>query len=445
VPRSLGPQVTVDGQTTSWDEVRALADDFSPRVAGARTVAVTATPTLDTMVAIIGGIAAGVPVIPLSPDAGPLERDHVLSDCGADLLVEGGLITELNPVRQAPATDAALVLYTSGTTGPPKGVPISAGAIRTCIAALSDAWAWTADDLLVHGLPLHHVHGLVLGVLGPLQLRSGLHHTGRPTPAAYAAAGGSLYFGVPTVWTRISRDPSAARALSRARLLVSGSAALPAPAFEALAALAGQAPVERYGMTETLITVSARVDRPRVRGTVGSPLEGVATRLVDDAGSPIDPEGPAIGELQVRGPTVFDGYLGRPEDTSRSFVAEGWFRTGDVASIDADGVHRIVGRAATDLIKSGGYRVGAGEVEDALLSHRGVDEAAVIGVPDPDLGQRIVAYVVAPGLDEETLIEYVATHLSRHKRPREVVLVERLPRNAMGKVDKSRLRTTDRP
>jgi fatty acid CoA ligase FadD36 len=445
VTRSGRPQVVIDGHATAWGDLRDQADAFASTISGAHAIAVVAVPSVSSVVALLGGLTARVPVVPVSPDAGPLERDHVLADCGADLLFEGGRLLDLQPARPAPTTDAALVLYTSGTTGPPKGVPVSAAAIRACIAALADAWAWTPDDLLVHGLPLHHVHGLVLGLLGPLHVGSGLHHTGRPTPADYAAAGGSLYFGVPTVWTRVSRDPSSARALAGARLLVSGSASLPAPVFDALETLAGQAPVERYGMTETLIMISARADSPRVRGSVGVPLPGVATRLVDDAGSPVDAGIGAIGELEVQGTTVFEGYLGRPDATSGAFTADGWFRTGDVASIDADGLHRIVGRAATDLIKSGGYRIGAGEIEDALQAHPGVDEAAVVGVPDADLGQRIVAYVVAPGLDQETLIEHVATQLSRHKRPRDVVLVDRLPRNAMGKVDKSRLGTTAGP
>jgi fatty acid CoA ligase FadD36 len=228
-------------------------------------------------------------------------------------------------------------------------------------------------------------------------------------------------------------------AISSARLLVSGSAPLPVPVFERLAALTGHRPVERYGMTETLITVSARADRERRPGYVGFPVPGVQTRLVDEGGGAVAEDGESVGELEVRGPTVFLGYLGLPEATAAAFTADGWFRTADMATIEPNGWHRIVGRASTDLIKSGGYRIGAGEVEATLLAHPAVREAAVVGVPDADLGQAIVAYVVASDVTGDQLIDFVATRLSVHKRPRRVVMVDDLPRNAMGKVQKSLL------
>ncbi len=333
------------------------------------------------------------------------------------------------------------MLYTSGTTGAPKGALIPRRAVAAGLDGLADAWQWSADDVLVHGLPLFHVHGLVLGVLGALRTGSRLVHTGRPTPAGYAAAGGSLYFGVPTVWSRIAADPDAARQLAAARLLVSGSAPLPVPVFERLRALTGQAPAERYGMTETLITVATRADGERRPGAVGVPLTGVRTRLIGEDGQPAPHDGESVGDLQIQGPTLFDGYLGRPGATAESWTADGWFRTGDVAVIGPDGFHRIVGRASVDLIKSGGYRIGAGEVEAALRDHPGVADAAVVGAPDEDLGQAVVAYVVAqhPELTGPQLIDFVASRLSVHKRPRRVVLVDDLPRNAMGKVLKKQL------
>ncbi|WP_055472799.1 AMP-binding protein, partial [Streptomyces pathocidini] len=322
--------------------------------------------------------------------------------------------------------------YTSGTTGAPKGALIPRGAVAADLDALAEAWEWTPQDTLVHGLPLFHVHGLVLGVLGALRVGSRLVHTGRPTPEAYAAAGGSLYFGVPTVWGRVVRDAAAARALAGARLLVSGSAPLPAPVFRDLAALTGHRPAERYGMTETLITVSTRARGDRRPGCVGTPLPGIRTRVAAE-------EGADIGELQLTGPTLFSGYLGRPEATAAAYTEDGWFRTGDIAAVEPDGTHRIVGRASTDLIKTGGYRVGAGEVENALLDHPAVHEAAVVGAPHDDLGQQIVAYVVAEGVTEADLTAFVATHLSTHKRPRRVVFLAALPRNAMGKPQKKLL------
>ncbi len=258
-----GGPVTVDGERLTRDGLLEAALAAAPALASESVVAVVAEPTLSTVVTIVAAMTAGVPVVPLSPDAGPREREHVLADSGATAIVRDGALTALPAGAASSRPDAALLLYTSGTTGPPKGVPLTRSAIDACIAGLADAWQWTPDDTLVHGLPLHHVHGLVLGVLGPLIVGSGLEHTGRPTPPAYAAAAGSLYFGVPTVWSRIARDAQAARALRGARLLVSGSAALPSPVFDALVDLVGHAPVERYGMTETLITLGSADRSPR--------------------------------------------------------------------------------------------------------------------------------------------------------------------------------------
>jgi fatty acid CoA ligase FadD36 len=336
-------------------------------------------------------------------------------------------------------------MYTSGTTGPPKGALLSRRAVAAGLDGLADAWSWTPDDVLVHGLPLFHVHGLILGVLGALRVGSPLVHTVRPRPESYAGAvehhRGTLLFGVPTVWSRIAADASSARAIGAARLLVSGSAPLPIPVAHELAALTRQIPVERYGMTETIITLAQRADAPRRPGWVGSPIQGVEARLVDDSGAPVPPDGDTPGDLQVRGATLFDGYLGRPEGRAD----DAWFTTGDVAAVDEGGQYRIVGRRSTDLIKSGGYRIGAGEIESVLLGHPAVDEVAVVGLPDPDLGQRIVAFVVRSAgsqADEAELVRHVAGELSAHKRPREVRFVLSLPRNDMGKVQKNKLVNT---
>ncbi|MFJ6797996.1 AMP-binding protein [Streptomyces sp. NPDC091268] len=432
--------VRVAGRTASYEELLGAARAVAADVAGAPAFAVTATPTLETVAAAVGALLAGVPLVPLPPDAGPAEREHILRDSGAELLpVDFARRSDRTPARAEGAAagpgDPALVLYTSGTTGPPKGVVLSAAAIAADLDALAEAWQWTAEDTLVHGLPLFHVHGLVLGVLGALRTGSRLVHTGRPTPEAYAEAAGSLYFGVPTVWSRIARAPRAAAGLAGARLLVSGSAALPAPVFRDLERLTGLRPVERYGMTETLITLSGRAGGPVHPGTVGTPLPGIRTRIAAEPGA-------EIGELQLTGPTLFSGYLGRPEATAAAYTEDGWFRTGDIAAVDAsDGVHRIVGRASIDMIKSGGYRIGAGEIENALLDHPKVTEAAVVGVPDADLGQRIVAFVVAEGVTGAELTDFVASHLSVHKRPREVRFVPEVPRNAMGKPQKKLLLT----
>lgn len=466
--------VTVAGRRLSSPELVGAVEALAGRVAGMPVMAVEAAPTLETVVAVLAGFRAGVSVVPVAPDAGPLERDHVLRDSGAAVVVGSGDAAgggEMRPERlevdlharpsgrwrPAPALAGsagsvssagepgppALILYTSGTTGPPKGVAISRAAIAADLDALADAWGWTAEDTVAHGLPLFHVHGLVLGLLGTLRRGGRFVHVGSPTPAAYAAAaeaGATMLFGVPTVWGRVAAEPTAAAALRPVRLLVSGSAGLPSPVWEALQAHAGQGPIERYGMTETLITLSGRVDRPRRVGTVGTPVAGVAARLVGEDGGPVPADGETVGSLHVRGPTLMDGYLRRPDATAGSYTADGWFKTGDAATVDADGVHRIVGRESTELIKTGGYRVGAGEVESALLGHPAVREAAVVGVPDDDLGQVIVAYVVVgDAIRPDELIAWVAGRIAAHKRPRRVVLVEGLPRNAMGKVRKDRL------
>ncbi len=228
-------------------------------------------------------------------------------------------------------------------------------------------------------------------------------HTVRPTPAACAAAGGSVYFGVPTVWSRLTADASSARALAGARLLVSGSAALPVRVFDSLRALTGLAPVERYGTSETLITLSTRADGERRPGWVGQPLPGVHTRLRDEHGVQVPADGRSIGELQLRTPTLFDSDLNRPEATAASWTVDGWLRTGDVAVIERTGFHRIVGRKSTDL------------------------------------GDASSAYVVGAELDGVDLSGFAAEALSVHKRPRGVRVVDDLPRNAMGKVQKKLL------
>lgn len=454
--RDVADAVRIDGVTLSRSDLVGAATSVAERVGGAGRVAVLATPSAATVLAVAGCLIAGVAVVPVPADVGAAERHHILTDSGAQAWL-GTLPEEPEglphvPVRlharswhryAEPSPDSiAMVMYTSGTTGPPKGVLISRRAIAADIDALAQAWQWTPEDTLVHGLPLFHVHGLILGLLGSLRIGNRFVHTGKPTPAAYAEAGGSLYFGVPTVWSRVIGDLDAALALSSARLLVSGSAALPVPVFDELVRLTGHAPVERYGSTESLITLSTLVDGERRPGWVGLPLPGVQTRLVDEDRGLVPHDGETIGRLEVRSPTLFDGYLNRPDATAAVFGDDGWYRTGDVAVIDGGGMHRIVGRESVDLIKSGGYRIGAGEIETVLLGHPEVAEVAVVGVPDDDLGQRIVAFVVGTA-EPGALIDFVAGQLSAHKRPREVRIVGALPRNAMGKVMKKELTLGD--
>ncbi|MCI0386907.1 acyl-CoA synthetase [Streptomyces sp. CNQ085] len=469
------PALRFGGRVIGYGRLAGAAHALALEIADAGRVAVWATSSPHTCVGVLAALLAGVPAVPVNPRVGEDELAHILTDSTPNrVLAASG--DELPPALEAlPRTDVtlgpeadprpdgttsapdengpALIVYTSGTTGPPKGVVVPRRAIASTLDDLADVWRWTGDDVLVHALPLFHVHGLVLGVLGPLRRGGTLHHLGRFSPEAVAAAleeGGTMVFGVPTMYHRLAGALEAggeaggrlAAALGGARLLVSGSAALPPHDHERITAATGQRVVERYGMTETLMITSVRADGERRAGTVGVPLPSVDVRLVDDEGRRIeDGDGETVGEVQVRGPNLFTEYLHRPDATAQAF-AGGWFRTGDMATRDADGFYRIVGRRATDLIKSGGYRIGAGEIENCLLGHPGVAEAAVVGEPDPDLGERIVAWVVpagGPPPTEQELVDHVARRLTPHKRPRAVRFTDGLPRNDMGKVMKREL------
>lgn len=463
------PAVRIGETAISFGDLSRAARAHAARLAsnGIRPgdrVAVWATAEIATIAAVVGNALYGAATVPLNSALGEKELAHVIRDAAPRLVLAtdppafAGRTPEVRGISlvgphaspEPPRPDdPLLVLYTSGTTGAPKGAVITHRNAAFDLDGLADAWGWTRDDTLVHALPLFHVHGLVLGVLGSLRVGSTLHLLPRFAPEAFCAAmaeGATMMFGVPTMYHRLAEhaeaNPADARPLGRARLLVSGSAALPVRESERLARLFGQRVVERYGLTETLINCAARYDGLRVPGTVGPPLPGIALRVVDEARRPLPGAPDVLGEVAVKGPNVFAGYLNRPDATAEAMDAEGFFHTGDIAALTAQGEVRIVGRRATDLIKTGGYKVGAGEVEAALLEHPAVREAAVVGVPDDDLGERIVAFVVAyPDASPrpEELSEHVGRLLAPHKRPRLVHLVGSLPRNAMGKVLKKEL------
>ena len=417
-------------------------------------------------------MAAGAVTVLLGPKLGSHELTHIVNDASLKLVFsDSGYPTprEMDGVvclreryepsegslRSLEVNDSpALILYTSGTTGPPKGAVITRGNIAANLDALAQAWEWTDRDTVVHSLPLIHVHGLVLGLLGSLRVGGALHYVPRFSPDGIAAAltdsrhDRTVLFAVPTMYHRLAEaaesDAGLAEVLKRPRLLISGSAGLPLREHQRIQRLTGRGVHERYGLTETLITCGVPASHAPTPGFVGPPLPGVELALVDDMRRPIDAhDDETIGEVVVRSPSVFAGYLNRPDATAAVLDEEGWFYTGDLATRAKDGSIRILGRRSTDLIKTGGYRVGAGEIEACVLGHPAVAEVAVVGAPDDDLGQRIVAFVVVrPGEDIDQLTalnDFVAERLSPHKRPRDIRIVEKLPRNAMGKVQKKRL------
>ena len=463
-----GEAVRFGVQALTYGELAAAAGYVAAVVEAAPRVAVWATREIETCVAVVGALGAGVPIVPINPRSGERELAHILSDSAPSLIftspgsklpdtlahiprVDVDLSARAARRREEPPPEApAIIIYTSGTTGPPKGVVLPRRAIASNLDALAEAWGWTGDDVLVHGLPLFHVHGLVLGLLGPLRRGGSVRHLGRFSSQAAAAelrGAGTILFGVPTMYHRLAadaeEDPEIARALRRARLLVSGSAALPAADHARIQRATGRRILERYGMTETLMNTAVHADGDRRPGTVGPPLPGVEVRLVDDHGHVIEhSDGETVGEIHVRGPNLFLEYLNRPDATAEVLI-DGWFRTGDIAIRDPDGYLRIVGRRATDLIMSGGFKIGAGEIESALLEHHAVADAAVTGEPDADLGERIVAWIVpAAGHrppDERELADHVARLLSPHKRPRVVRYLNALPRGELGKVQKNQL------
>jgi malonyl-CoA/methylmalonyl-CoA synthetase len=463
-----GPALRVGDAELTYRELAGAAAAVADAVRGRARAAVWAEPSLETCVAVVGALAAGAAVVPLNPGYGSRELEHIVADAEPQLLFVPGEVNlppaledvprravDLAAVADAPPPetlapdDTAFILYTSGTTGPPKGAMIPRRAISSNLDALAQVWEWTGDDRLAHALPLFHVHGLILGILGPLRRGGRAEHLGRFSAAGLAAAierGATMVFGVPTMYNRIAEaaedDPAVARAFGKARLLVSGSAALPSVVHRRLEALTGRSVVERYGLTETLILTAVPPGVELDPGTVGLPLPGLDLKLLDDDGAAIhESDHETIGEVVARGPSVFTGYLNLPDATAEA-LRDGWFHTGDLATHAAGGAIRIVGRQATDLIKSGGYKIGAGEIESALLEHPAVAEAAVAGRDDPDLGERVVAWIVrAPGatVELEEVQEHVGELLAYYKRPRQVHFVDRLPRNEMGKVLKKEL------
>ena len=445
------------------DQLRAEAEYVAGGLAGAGVkagdrVGLYAANSLDWVIAYLGVQRAGACMVPMNPDYHSGEAEHILTDADPALviadapraIIAASLGRRVVPLEKLPRADPppmppltpgspAAILYTSGTTGRPKGAVLDHGGLLAQARGAIDAWRWTAGDVLVHALPLFHLHGLGMGLHGTL-LSGGSATLAPFSPPAVVAEltrpgpdRGTMFFGVPSMYQRLcdwlDQNPTD---LSHVRLFVSGSAPLPPAMFDRCSRLLGQPPVERYGVTEGGIVVSNPYDGPRRPGRVGFPFPGVEVKLGE------------LDEVLLKGGQVFKGYWRNPTATEEAFTEDGFFRTGDVGEIGDDGSLAIRGRLK-ELIISGGFNVYPREVELVLETHPAVDEVAVAGVPSEAWGEEVTAYVVrakAAELDESELIAFARERLAAYKCPRRVVVVEKLPRNAMGKIERSKLAMT---
>lgn len=481
-----GAALRVHGVVWTWGELDRLMRLHAARLArlGVRAgdrVVVCAESSVAQVAVALAHLRLGVVHVPANTRYGADELAHVVGDSGASLVLreddlralalrhEGdprALEGEPDPIMawpEPPLSGAlAMLIYTSGTTGRPKGVMLSHRALGANLGAMMRLWEIGPRDRVIAALPLFHVHGLGLALLGPLIAGAEVELVPRFTVDAVVSAlaqGATVFMGVPTMYhlllERLEADASARPVLAGARLFTAGSAALSQRDFERFERATGHRILERYGMTETLFTLSNPYRGERRAGSVGQPVPGVSLRLVDEHGAEV---GAGPGEIEVRSEGLMDGYWGRPDATREAFrgpsgevgptsgdLREGWFRTGDTAVIEA-GAWRLLGRTSTDIIKSGGYKIGAGEIEDVLMASGRFVECAVLGVPDAKWGEVVGAVVVPrvgagdPLEGDPELIAHLERHLVDYKRPRRWARVEALPRNAMGKVKKAELR-----
>jgi len=471
---------TPDGQALTYAELQARTSRWASAlaelgVAGGDRVAAQIDKSVDALLLYVACLRMGAVFVPINVANTAAEVEYFLTDSQPRLAVvrtpdrsaleplarrakvrrietlgpagEGSLSRLVNGASPAgiprhgggPDSPAAIV-YTSGTTGRSKGAVLTRRNLASNAVALAGAWRFSGSDVLLHTLPLFHVHGLFAAVNTVLASGSSLLLMPRFDAASVLAHlhEVTVYMGVPTHYTRLLLEPGLTRAATAAvRLFVSGSAPLLAETHRQFMERTGQLILERYGMTETLMITSNPYEGPRIPGAVGPPLPGVSVRVADAAGA----EG--VGTLEVRGPNVFAGYWRDAAKTREEFTADGWFKTGDLGQIDAAGFVRIVGRAK-DLVISGGYNVYPREVELELDALPGVAESAVFGIRHPDLGEGVTAAVVSgPGTapTEAELIGALRARLAGYKIPKRIVFIAELPRNAMGKVQKNTLRS----
>ena len=464
--------VTVDGEPASHGELddgaAQVASWLARRVQPGDRVLLAAAASLDFVRCYLGALRAGAVVVLANPGFTAAELRHLVADSGAVLALAdpepgrllAGLSQESGPlltvnVRDLPSGsgradriavgphDIALLAYTSGTTGKPKGVPLTHGQLAASIRSAMTAWRWSPDEVLAHALPLYHLHGLS-GVHAALIAGGTVHIRSRFVPAdlvrTIEETRATVLFAVPTIYQTLM-DAGIITAAGRPglRLAVCGSAPLSPALAERLTAVLGRVPLIRYGTTESGLNVSNPVDDPR-GDTVGIPLPGVLARIAAADGQA---NLGADGEIQVRGPQVFEGYWHDPDATAAAFTPDGWFRTGDIGALDtATGHLRIRGRIK-EMIITGGLNVYPREVEIVLEDHPSVEEAAVAGVPHHRWGEQVTAWVVlrdGHGLDETALIQHARTRLAGYKCPKRVFQLTAMPRNHLGKIIRSALR-----
>ena len=464
------------GEYTGTDLLAAGRDIASRCGAGERgqgeRIALLGSPGLAYVAGLLGIWMRGAMAIPLCPEHPAAEIAYVLDDADVSVVLVDPRLAHLLPPTSATVVSLptcaaevqtaaqfgqfepfesdgsvpALMLYTSGTTGRPKGVVHSHTTVSAQVNCLVEAWEWDSSDRIAHFLPLHHVHGLVNQLLCPLWVGARCDMFARfdaPTILdALATTPYTIFMAVPTIYSKAIAAWEAADEQTRSRwsagcerlrVMISGSAALAVPVLE------------RYGMTEIGIALTNPLIGERRPGFVGGPLPGMFVRVVDDA-KVLEGDG-VTGELQVRGANVFTEYWRRPEETAACFTADGWFLTGDQVTVEA-GCFRITGRLSTDIIKSGGYKISALEIEGVLLAHPAIADCSVVGVPDDTWGERVAAAVVlrtGESVDLEALRGWARSELAPYKLPTLLEIVEALPRNVMGKVLKPTVRTIFNP
>jgi malonyl-CoA/methylmalonyl-CoA synthetase len=468
--RSFGPKTAIisGGNSYSYADLHASADDFAHLLLEEQAdlaegrVAFMVQPGFDYVrvqwgIWQAGGIVvplclsyplpslrytienSGASVIVVSPEFESTLKD-LADELGCRFIVLGKNDQAKSPKSLPEIADSrgAMILYTSGTTNLPKGVVSTHGNLNAQISSLIEAWKWTSEDSTVCVLPLHHVHGVVNVV--SCSLWAGASCEFMPNFSEKAIfdliehqkinvfmAVPTIYFKLITHWESLDshRQNQLSEALQNLRFMISGSAALPVSVMERWQGISGHLLLERYGMTEIGMALSNPYDGPRVAGHVGYPLPGVSVRLSEE------------GEIQVKGPTVFKEYWNKPESTAESFTEDGWFKTGDIATIDEVGGYRILGRNSVDIIKSGGYKISALEIEEILRQYPGIVDCSVVGLPNDEWGELVAAAIVTKAaIDEKALSGWMREQMPAYKTPRKYVVVQDLPRNAMGKVTK---------